>query len=104
MNRVWDYIGFAVWFAGLGYIAMWLVGSPDHLVLPPALHAVGVAAAVLVPVRLVLRAVGKQRTGAVPPARPRTPATVLRPTRRRPARPLRQVKPRNHFGLRGMPE
>ncbi len=104
MNRVWDYIGFAVWFAGLGYIAMWLFGSPDHLTLPPTLHAVGVAAAALVPVRLVLRAVSKRRAGAVPAPHPRTPATVLRPARRRPARPLRQVKARSHFGLRGMPK
>ena len=36
MNRVWDYIGFAVWFAGLGYIVLWLFGSPEHLILPPA--------------------------------------------------------------------
>ena len=64
MNRVWDYIGFAVWFAGLGYIVIWLLGSPDHLMLPPALHAVGVAAAMLVPVRLLLRAVGRRRAGA----------------------------------------
>ena len=34
MNRVWDYIGFAVCFAGLGYIGLWLVGSPDYLALP----------------------------------------------------------------------
>ncbi len=45
MNRVWDYIGFAVWFAGLGYIGLWLVGSPDYLALPPALHAFGGGAA-----------------------------------------------------------
>ena len=61
MNRVWDYIVFAVWFAGLGYIVVWLGGSPVHLMLPPALHAVGVAAATLVPVRLLVRAVGRRR-------------------------------------------
>ena len=38
MNRVWDYIVFAVWFAGLGYIVVWLGGLPVHLMLPPALH------------------------------------------------------------------
>ncbi|HEY1310871.1 MAG TPA: hypothetical protein VGF02_07965, partial [Pseudolabrys sp.] len=64
MNRVWDYISFAVWFAGLGYIAMWLFGSPGHLVLPPGLHAIGVAAVMLVPVRLLLRATGARRHGA----------------------------------------
>jgi hypothetical protein len=61
MNRVWDYIVFAVWFAGLGYIVVWLGGSPFHLMLPPALHAVGVVAATLVPVRLLVRAVGRRR-------------------------------------------
>ena len=30
MNRVWDYIGFAVWFAGLGYIVLWLFGSSSN--------------------------------------------------------------------------
>src|SRR5664279_2953398 len=64
MNRVWDYIGFAIWFAGLGYIVMWLLGSPDHLTLPPALHAVGVASATLVPLRLLLCAVSRWRAAA----------------------------------------
>ena len=102
MNRVWDYIGFAVWFAGLGYIVMWLLGSPDHLMLPPGLHALGVASAMLVPVRLVLHAVSRRR--AVPVVQARKPAYVLRPPRRKSSYPLRPVKPRSHFGLRGMPE
>jgi hypothetical protein len=106
MNRVWDYIGFAVWFAGLGYIVLWLLGSPDHLTLPPALHAIGVAAAMLVPVRLLFHAVSRRRAAAsaVPAVRARKPAAVLRPRRRKPTCPLRPVKPRSHFGLRGMPE
>ena len=29
MNRIKDYIGFAIWFAGLGYVALWPVSSPD---------------------------------------------------------------------------
>ena len=103
MNRVWDYIVFAVWFAGLGYIVVWLGGSPVHLMLPPALHAVGVAAATLVPVRLLVRAVSQRRAGAVPAVRARKPAAVLRPPRRKSSYPIRQVKPRSHFGLRGMP-
>jgi hypothetical protein len=102
MNRVWDYIGFAVWFAGLGYIVMWLLGSPDHLMLPPGLHAVGVASAMLVPVRLVLHAVSRRR--AMPVVQARKPASVLRPPRRKSSYPLRPVKPRSHFGLRGVPE
>jgi cytochrome b561 len=102
MNRVWDYLGFTVWFAGLGYIVMWLLGSPHHLVLSPGLHGLGVAAALLVPVRLLLRAVG--RRPAAPKVPPRTPAAVLRPPRRKSTYPIRQVKPRSHFGLRGVQE
>ena len=101
MNRVWDYIGFAVWFAGLGYIVMWLLGSPGHLVLPPALHAVGVASAMLVPLRLLLHAVSRRR--AAPAVQPRNAAAVLRPPRRKSSYPIRSVKPRSHFGLRGVP-
>jgi len=105
MNRIKDYIGFAIWFAGLGYIAMWLAGSPDHLTLPPTLHALGVASAMLLPVRLVLHAVSRRRAaaGAVPVVLARKPATVLRPRRRKPMCPLRPVKPRSHFGLRDVP-
>src|SRR5450631_4406544 len=64
MNRVWDYIGFAFWFAGLGYIVLWLFGSPEHLTLPPALRVIGVASAMFVPVRLLLRAVIRRRHAA----------------------------------------
>jgi hypothetical protein len=103
MNRVWDYIGFAVWFAGLGYIVMWLFGSSDHLVLSPGLHAIGVAAAMFVPVRLVLRAVGARWLAAQTAIRPRKPAAVLRLSQRKPAYRHRPVKPRSQFGLRGVP-
>ncbi len=101
MNRVWDYFGFAIWFAGLGYIVMWLLHSPDLLLLPPALHALGVASALFVPVRLVTRAISRRRAGAMSVVTARKPATVLRPPRRKSSLPLRSVKPRNHFGLRG---
>ena len=103
MRRVWDYIGFAVWFAGLGYIVMWLLSSPDLLLLPPPLHVLGVASALFVPVRLLLRAVSRRRAavGVVPA---RKPAPVLRPPWRNSSYPLRSVKPRSHFGLRGMPD
>ncbi|HEY1475519.1 MAG TPA: hypothetical protein VGF53_15695 [Pseudolabrys sp.] len=101
MIRVWDYIGFAVWFAGLGYIVLWLLGSPGHLVLPPGLHAVGVASATLVPVRLLLRAVSRWRGAAA--AQLRKAAAILRPPRRKSSYPIRLVKARSHFGLRGVP-
>ena len=106
MNRVRDYIGFAVWFVGLGYIVMWLLSSPDLLLLPPVLHVVGLASAVFVPVRLLMRAISRRRAaaGAVRAVSARKPAAVLQPRRRKPARPLRSVKPRSHFGLRGMPD
>ena len=105
MTRVRDYFSFAIWFAGLGYIVMRLLGSPNHLVLPPALHAIGAAAAVLIPVRLLLRIVKRRRAaaGAVPATATGQPATVLRPLRRKASYPIRTVKPRHHFGLRGVP-
>jgi hypothetical protein len=104
MNRVWDYIGFAIWFAGLGYIALWVIGPPEQLILSPGLHAAGVGAAMFVPVRLVMRAVSRRRLAAQNAPQPRKPASVLRPARHRPAYPHRPVKSRNHFGLRGKPE
>jgi hypothetical protein len=104
MNRVWDYVGFAVWFTGLGYIVMWLLCSSDYFVLPPSLQAVGVTSAMLVPIRLLMRAVGRRRHAAANTVPPRKPAAVLRPRRRKPAQPLRSVKPRSHFGLRGVPD
>jgi hypothetical protein len=104
MNRVWDYIGFAVWFAGLGYIVLWAFASPEHLMLSPGLHAAGVGAAMFVPVRLLMRAVNRRRLAAQNAPHPRTPATVLRPSRHKRAYPHRPIKPRNHFGLRGRPE
>ena len=52
MNRVWDYVGFVIWFVGLGYIVLWLLGMADHPMLSPALHAVGVLSAAFLAVRL----------------------------------------------------
>lgn len=104
MKRVWDYIGFAVCFAGLGYVALRLVGGPGVMGLPPLLHAVGAVAAAFVPLRVALSVSGRRRAGApAAPAAPRKPAAVLRPPRRKSTYPIRQVKPRDHFGLRGMP-
>ena len=103
MNRVWDYIGFAVWFAGSAISRCGCVGSPDHLMLPPALHAFGVAAAMLVPVRLLIaRRRQAPRRGRCPPA----PAAQARRSSAAAAAQAgtcrsRQVKPRSHFGLRG---
>jgi hypothetical protein len=107
MNRAWCYIGFAVWFAGLGYIALWLFVLPGHSMLPLALHVIGLSAAAFIPFRLLLYAVRRRHpapgAGAVSLVPARKPSVIWRALRRRPARPLRPVKPRSHFGLRGMP-
>ena len=103
MHRVWDYICFAAWFAGGGYIVMWLLRSPDLWLLPPALHVIGVAMSIFAGLCLLLRVVRRRRTAVcLVPAR--KPAAVLRPPRRKSSYPLRSVKPRSHFGLRGVPD
>ena len=107
MNRVWDYIGFAVWFAGLGYIVLWLgrlARSSDA--------AAGFARGRRAPRRRSFpcacssRAVSRRRAagGAMPAARAASPPPFC--GRRGASRtyPVRQVKPRSHFGLRGMPD
>ena len=101
MNRVWDYVGFVIWFVGLGYIVLWLLGMADHPMLSPALHAVGVLSAAFLAVRLAMLALKLRRASAaaavaVLPARMNAPP-------QRPSRPLPTVKPRSHFGLRGTP-
>ncbi len=101
MNRVYDYCGFVVWFTGLGYIVLWLVGAPEHRLLPPALHGVGLLSATFVCVRLIVLAIGRWRVPvagtAATPAGGRAPSAAPEP----PSRRLPTVKPRNHFGLRG---
>jgi hypothetical protein len=104
MNRVWDYIGFVIWFMGLGYIVMWLIGSPEYRMLPPIMHMIGLASATFVAVRLLLLAIARWRVPwsvarAMSDARP--PEAVLKPPPAKPVRPLPTVKPRNQFGLRG---
>ena len=137
MNRIKDYTGFAAWFTGLGYIALWPVSSPDlggrpfgatifcrdgalelldmlcnlphPLRLPPGLHTLGFVSVVFVAVRLLVYAVRRRRRAAAVRAAEasalivRLPATIQTPARRKPASPFRPVKPRTHFGLRGMP-
>jgi hypothetical protein len=128
MNRFRDYAGFAIWFVGLGYIVMWpltmsdfghaassaaicgdggarlgpLCDSAQALMLPPALHLVGLLASAFVTARLLL--------AIKLPLRKRNSAAgtgimdvVPRRSRRQPVRSLTKVKPRAHFGLRGPP-
>jgi hypothetical protein len=100
MKRVCDYCGFVVWFTGLGYIVLWLVGAPEHHMLPPALHGVGLLAATFVCVRLIVLAIGRWRVPVAGAAA--TPASGR--AQSAPRRPLPTVKPRSHFGLRGTPD
>jgi hypothetical protein len=147
LDRFRDYGRFAVCFAGLGYLALWpLAGSGDSgrlfgaplvcahpsfrvldtlcraahpLTLPPALHAVGVAAALFALLWLALRALRRLRpprsvpTISVPPHLMRPSGKVGAGAAARagearvPRRPrfdaLSAGKSRAHFGLRGTP-
>jgi hypothetical protein len=108
MKRVWDYFGFAVWFLGLGTMAFWLIGSPEHQMMSPALQAIGLLAAVLVAVRLALIAFRRWRSHAASAAlaSPQVGRAMqaLKPPRPAPVPPsLPTVKPRRQFGLRNMP-
>lgn len=121
MNRLKDYFNFVIWFAGLGYVAIWPLAAPDALsacranaapvsgwlcrvghvfALPPALHGIGFIASVFVTVRLLLiglRRVKRLRAPRVTPSPPVVPGSRL------PRRLFPTVKPRAHFGLRGTP-
>jgi hypothetical protein len=128
MNRIKDYVCFATCFAGLGYVALWpitadeaggsfsasmfcrgdgpdwlgfLCQSAQPLRLPPGLHALGFMSAVFVTTRALVGAMKRSR-------RHSSPALALQsadgtPPPRKPRPPLRTVKPRTHFGLRGVP-
>jgi hypothetical protein len=89
MNRIKDYANFAAWFAGLGYIALWPVTSPElggkpfgaaafcrdgafslldllcasarPLQLAPGLHALGFLSALFVTIRLLVYAIRRPR-------------------------------------------
>jgi len=135
MNRLRDYIGFAVCFAGLGYMAIWplsasgtsgalfgasiicrahtafnplplLCGLPHPLILSPALHMLGLVSAIVVVVRLpcgVLRRRYRARANdADVHRRIRDLAASMPAPRSASSRPLPRVKPRSHFGLRGV--
>ena len=103
MARVWDYFGFAVCFAGLGYAGLCLAGSHELLALPPILRAFGLGAAMFVPVRAGMEIFKRRRAAAAQRPAPSMPDATARPMRRNATHPIRKVKPRNHFGLRGAP-
>jgi len=138
MNRIKDYVGFVVWFVGLGYIVLWPVtaavlgGKPfgasifcqdgvpglvdflckpaQPLHMPPAFHVLGFLSAMFVTVRLLVHAIRHTRRAAGSSVSARVslaginPAVSAPPSLRKPAPPRRMVKPRTHFGLRGIPQ
>lgn len=126
MNRIKDYVCFAACFAGLGYIVLWpittdeLGGQPlgaatlcregglleflcaAPLRLPAGLHVLGFMAAVFVTMRGLAGAVRRSRGNSTAITLAETDGETPPPSRR--PRPLAtKVKPRSHFGLRGMP-
>jgi hypothetical protein len=133
MSRIKDYVGFAIWLLGIGYIVVWPLTARDHgapfaaslicsfaplaflchlphpLTLPPGLQLIGLLSTGWVCLRLASRASARlrrariYRAGTASALSTRIPVALLRPSRRKPIPPLRQVKPRSHFGLRGKP-
>jgi hypothetical protein len=125
MDRFKDYVGFAIWFAGLGYIVLWPLTAPNAagqlfgasvvcqahalewlcnssrpLMLPPILHVIGMLSAISVTVRLLLIGLRRARRTGIAPA-PEAGLQQPQPLRRKFRRPPAPVKPRSHFGLRG---
>lgn len=132
MNRVTDYMRFAMWFLGLGYIALWPVTAQDNafapmglsficgqLALPdflcgtqaglrlsPGLHLAGMTSSACVLICLVLRPLRRRFRGRANGSAKAMASPVARlrlGKRRAPPPPRRYVPPRSHFGLRGAP-
>jgi hypothetical protein len=131
MNRLKDYAGFAGWFAGLGYILLWPVtatelgGKPfgasiichddgpslmdflchsgHPLELPLGLHALGFLSVLFVTAKLFAHAVRRTRRTAGKSAGPENLAAFAPPPPCKPRPMCQPVKPRTHFGLRGVP-
>lgn len=128
MNRIKDYSGFAAWFLGLGYLVLWpitadefggvsfgtsilcregsaewlrhLCNSAPALRLPPGLHVLGFMSALYVAARVLADAVRRSRRASLPVTSAALHADA--PPPRKPRPPLRYVKPRTQFGLRGV--
>ncbi|MBV8792118.1 MAG: hypothetical protein JO205_14260 [Pseudolabrys sp.] len=95
MDRVRDYGGFVVWFMGFGYLVGWAL-IPDRVqAMPAGMHAMGLTAVVFLPVRAWTYFRDKRK----PPIQPLTSYRPVWPDS--PPRP--RIKPRNQFGLRGVP-
>ncbi len=125
MKLVGDYIGFAVWFAGVGYIVLWpladagdgmpfggsyicgadvlsvLCGFDHPLTLPPMLHLLGGLSAAVVAGQFVWRLLRRLHRRIAVGATPPGVRLAIKQTARRPVlRVLRRVQPRSEFGLR----
>jgi hypothetical protein len=132
MNRVHDYIGFAVRFLGFGYMALWPLTAADggfaafdlsslcdrpialdalcqlnpELQLSPGLHLAGTLSAAYVLMALALRPLRRWRQKGTSGTTKAGPDIIarLKLKRRPPAPPPRRyVRPRSQFGLRGAP-
>lgn len=129
MNRLCDYLRFAVRFAGLGYLAIWplsangstgalfgasilcrasaplplaeLCQAPHPLTLSPALHVLGILSAAAAMLLLFCRALRRARCACGADATIEIPASLMPASPPRPLRSLPRVKPRSEFGLRG---
>ncbi len=103
MNRVQDYMGFVLWFVGLGYMALSPLTAHDAVHLSPGLHVAGMLASVWVVAGLAWLPIRRWRRSRAAVRDPSLSGAVqLRPKRPAPP-PRRYVKPRSHFGLRGVP-
>jgi hypothetical protein len=124
MKLVRDYLGFAVWFAGIGYLILWPLtdganGMPfggsyvcgtgalsflcdfDHpLTLPPALHLLGALSTMAVIGQLAFRVLRRLRHPTVAIQDSRLSVLADPRARRSTLQVPRRVKPRNEFGLR----
>ena len=108
MNRVGEYIRFAMWFMGLGYGVLWPFTAYDdlgvRLQLSPGLHLVGMLASSGVLICILLRPLRRWRLVRAKDADAAPqPVVPLRLLRKPPPPPRRYVRPRTHFGLRNAP-
>lgn len=86
-----------------------LCNSADPLRLPPGLHAIGFVSALFVLCQLLGYGIRRSRRAVhLDPVAIHWPTRLTkfmksRPALRKPRPPLRRVKPRKEFGLRGVP-